>query len=249
MLTHESWDFYYRTVARWAPSTENEQRFYLRAMQQNFRPGMVWLDAGCGHSLVPSWLKGGSVVEEQFLKESKLLVGCDVDMPSLAKPSRIKRVGGNLEHLPFQDESFDFITCNMVVEHLGHPGRVFHEFYRVSKPEETVIILTPNLLHWINLVSWATPHWFHKLVRAKAWGSNPGDVFPTRYRSNTVKSLQKELSVSGFGEVTVHTIPGVPRLVGFGPILYLECLVFRVASKFPKMHEVLCAVAKKRRMS
>ena len=46
---------------------EHEQQFYLRMLQQQFRPGMRWLDAGCGHTLILPWLKDAAQIERRFL--------------------------------------------------------------------------------------------------------------------------------------------------------------------------------------
>ncbi|MGA8104235.1 MAG: class I SAM-dependent methyltransferase, partial [Candidatus Acidiferrales bacterium] len=106
---------------------EHEQQFYLRMLQQYFRPGMRWLDAGCGHTLILPWLKNAAEIERRFLAEAGFVVGADVDPASLAAASSIRRVACNLETLSFETGTFDFITCNMVVEHLAKPEVVFRE--------------------------------------------------------------------------------------------------------------------------
>lgn len=228
-----------------ARRAEHEQEFYLRMLQQHFRPGMLWLDAGCGHTLIPSWLRDAKRIEQGFLEAAKMIVGADIDVPSLAAPSPIRRVACRLEDLCLGNETFDLITCNMVVEHLSAPTRVFAEFFRVLRPGGVVIILTPNIFHWANVVSWATPFWFHRQVLKRLWDREPEDVFPTLYRCNTPARLRRFLQRAGFADETVHLVPGRQRLIQFGPLFYLEYFLYRIAFRFPSLREILCAVAQK----
>jgi ubiquinone/menaquinone biosynthesis C-methylase UbiE len=225
---------------------EHEQHFYLRMIQRYFRPGIRWLDAGCGHSLVPKWVRGAKEIEHQFLTQAELVIGVDKDPWSLAAPAEIQRFACDLERLAFPGSTFDLITCNMVVEHLSRPDVAFQEFFRVLKSDGTVIILTPNLYHWANLVSRLTPYWFHRTMLRTLWGADTNDVFPTKYRCNTEKVLRKTLLSAGFSQVTAHLVPGRPRLVRFGPLVYIEWLLYYGWSlKFPHLREILCAVARK----
>jgi ubiquinone/menaquinone biosynthesis C-methylase UbiE len=228
-----------------ARKEEHEQHFYVRMIMQHFRPGMRWLDAGCGHSLIPEWLKGGARIEQKFLSEAEMIVGADVDIPSLVAPSPIRRVACRLEQLGFQDRTFDLITCNMVVEHLAAPAKVFSEFSRVLRPGGIVIMLTPNIYHWANIVSMLTPFSFHRLALKRLWNQEPEDVFPTLYRCNTRNRMQTFLRTAGFSNIDVHMVPGRQRLVEFGPLFYPEYLWYRLSARWDNLREILCAIAEK----
>jgi len=228
-----------------AMQEEHEQHFYARMLERHFRPGMRWLDAGCGHSLIPAWLKGGQHIEQKFLTEAAIIVGADVDVPSLIAHSRIHRVACRLEDLSFQAETFDLITCNMVVEHLAAPTKAFSEFFRVLQPGGVVIMLTPNIYHWANVISMLTPFWFHRLVLKNLWNREPEDVFPTLYRCNTKSSLVRSLKSVGFSNCTVYTAPGRQRLMEFGPLFYPEYVWYQLSLRFDDLREILCAVAQK----
>ena len=52
--------------------------------------------------------------------------------------------------LPFEDQSFDFISCNHVVEHVFETERLIREFRRILSPNGLCIISVPNLAAWIN---------------------------------------------------------------------------------------------------
>lgn len=55
--------------------------------------------------------------------------------------------------LPFPDNSFDYVCCNHVLEHVFETEQLVREFRRVLSPEGLCLISVPNLASWINRVS------------------------------------------------------------------------------------------------
>jgi predicted SAM-dependent methyltransferase len=51
--------------------------------------------------------------------------------------------------LPFPDNSFDFVYCSHILEHLGFDKKVyiFEELWRITKPQGRIEILLPNFSH------------------------------------------------------------------------------------------------------
>lgn len=245
MPSQKSWDRYFRLLARWAPGAEHQEYAYFRVVESVARPGMAWLDAGCGHTLVPKWLVGSAALEQRLVAMGRPLVGCDIFPPSLAAASPIRRVGCNLERLSFRPQSFDLITCNGVIEHVADPSVALQQFYAALKPGGHVIINTPNLLHWSTRIAQLTPYWFHRQVLGRISGMDSHDVFPTLFRVNTPAKLSAALTNAGFTGVRVQVMTGRPRLVGMGPLLWLEFLWFRFWRRLPQRGEFLCAVATK----
>jgi SAM-dependent methyltransferase len=239
-------DAFKAVVDRFAPGSENEQYAYFREVRRHVRRGMKWLDAGCGHTLVPEWMKRASALEAELLSVPDLIVGTDLDLVSLRNPSTVQRCCCDIEELAFRSQSFDLVTCNMVIEHVANPEAAFREFCRVLKPGGTLIVHTPNVLNWGNFVAKITPRRFHDFVRRRASGSDPDDVFPTLYRANTRGALEMSLTRAGYETVDVQFLPGRPHMRGFGPMVYFECLMYRLSLKFPSIREILCATATKR---
>ena len=56
------------------------------------------------------------------------------------------------EGLPYDGSSFDVITVSQVIEHLQDTERFLGEVYRVLKPGGYVVISTPNLAAWHNVM-------------------------------------------------------------------------------------------------
>jgi ubiquinone/menaquinone biosynthesis C-methylase UbiE len=228
-----------------AQKEEHEQQFYLRMLQQHFQPGMRWLDAGCGHSFIPDWLRDSKSIEQKFLDEANVIVGADIDVPSLTAPSRMQRVACHLEKLAFQNETFDLVSCNMVIEHLLVPEKVFAEFFRVLRTGGLVLILTPNIYHWTSIVSMLTPVSFHRQILKRLWHREPADVFPTFYRCNTARRIKKLLGTSGFSTTNVYMLPGRQRLIDFGMLFYPEYFLYKLSLRFKNLRENLCVIAQK----
>ena len=227
-----------------AGRSEHEQQFYLRTLCEVFRPVICWLDAGCGRTLIQKWIRDADQIELKFIRDARMVVGVDIDAPSLSE-SPIPRIACDLSSLAFRSESFDLITCNMVVEHLAEPHRVFSEFFRLLRPGGKAVILTPNLYHLANIVSRLSPFWFHKWVLEKLSERADEDIFPTLYRCNTERSLRNSLQKAGFAKPTVHLVPGRQRLLNFGLLFYLEYAFYQLSLRFGQLREILCVIAQK----
>jgi ubiquinone/menaquinone biosynthesis C-methylase UbiE len=54
------------------------------------------------------------------------------------------------QSLPFADESFDFLSCNHVLEHVFETEKLVKEFRRVLHPQGICLISVPNTAAWVN---------------------------------------------------------------------------------------------------
>lgn len=57
--------------------------------------------------------------------------------------SPIADVKADICNLPFQNNEFDFIICNHVLEHIPHDTKAMQEIYRVLAPGGTAILQVP----------------------------------------------------------------------------------------------------------
>jgi len=106
------------------------------------RPGGRVLDVGCGAGDGLSALMVG-------VGAAGCVVGVDHDGVLLAVAAGRALPGGptlrcvtaDVAALPFDDASFDAVTCRYVLQHLAEPGRAVSEMVRVLRPGGTLSIL------------------------------------------------------------------------------------------------------------
>src|SRR5258708_6552811 len=143
---------YYWSVERvLAPGLRYSQESYEEALRELITPSSVWLDIGCGHQVLPEWRFNA---ERELVNLASYVAGIDADSASTAKHRTISSIWvGDVQNLPFPDDSFTLITANMVVEHLADPRRVFAEIHRVLVPGGTFLFHTPNVSGYITAVN------------------------------------------------------------------------------------------------
>ena len=117
------------------------------------------LDAGCGTGAVISLLA------EKY--PDKHYTGIDlspkmIEVALAKKAENAKFVCGDCENLPFDDNSFDAITCSMSFHHYPQPVDFFRSCERVLRPGGRLIIRDmtagPVMLKLINVVELPLVH-------------------------------------------------------------------------------------------
>lgn len=102
--------------------------------------GKTVLDLGCNNGY-------GT---KELSRSCRKVVGADVSTKVIEDARR--RFGGNgLEFrvfdgttLPFEDSSFDMLTCFQVIEHIADPAPFLTEISRVLRPGAVALLTTPN---------------------------------------------------------------------------------------------------------
>lgn len=79
--------------------------------------------------------------EQAFYKRFKKLKNLDYTTTDLNSP--IADVKADICNLPFEDNRFDFIICNHVLEHITDDHQAMKELYRIIKPGGTAILMVP----------------------------------------------------------------------------------------------------------
>jgi SAM-dependent methyltransferase len=179
------------------------ERFEAQLRQRlEARPSPVVLDAGSGPG---SWLLG------ELRDVIGLLVGEDVYVPEELKLGAAPKgcldafVQGVCEHLPFADRSLDMIVSYLVLEHLPEPLAALREFARILKPGGTFCFKTPAVHTPLFALSRVLPTSLHRRLKAEI-GTEAEDVFPTYYRANTVRTLERALCAAGFRREWLCTV-------------------------------------------
>lgn len=105
------------------------------------QPGGKLLDVACGlgYSLDMAQARGltahGIDISQVALRKSK------------AENAARRLVHGNGEHLPWAEDSFDYVLCLGSLEHFIHPEVGTREIARVLKPDGKAAIMLPNSHH------------------------------------------------------------------------------------------------------
>jgi ubiquinone/menaquinone biosynthesis C-methylase UbiE len=177
-----------------------------------------WLDIGCGWHLDWPW----RAKQEETLLSAANVIGIDPDWQAISRHRTItKRIVGHVETLPFDNDSFDLVTANVVVEHLKYPALAFAEIFRVLRPGGIFVFRTPSARSYSVAISRRLPQ------RLKVWLATSviekrkeEDVYPAHYRANTPEVIGEICEVAGFRrvDVTITKPRGVlsrfPVLVG-----------------------------------
>ena len=115
------------------------------------------LDVGCGKGLFLRDLVRG-------LKQRSNIIPARIAGVDLVRsPGNLfSEISDNFEFLqhdtdgnplPFPDATFDFLSCNHVLEHVFETEALVKEFRRVLKPDGLCVISVPNLAAWMNRVA------------------------------------------------------------------------------------------------
>lgn len=133
-------DSYNRLYQEWLGEHRNtgQAKMMIELMKVN---GGLFLDVACGM---------GYMLDMAETYQAKSF-GLDISRVALNKsrsenPNR-RTVEGNGEHLPWSDNTFDFVSCLGSLEHFIHPELGVQEIARVMKPTGKAVIMLPNSHH------------------------------------------------------------------------------------------------------
>lgn len=195
---------------RYYPGYVDEHARFDAAIRAHLREGIAVLDAGAGR---------GVQFPYDFKDVAARMAGTDTD-PAVAENENLTEgVVADLGSLPFGDAEFDLVFSKYVFEHLDRPLRVMRELRRVMKPRAHLLVHTPNRWHYVALFATLTPTRFHAWYNARR-GRVEADTFPTRYRANDPKTLQRLAMASGFRVVSIDLFETKPDYLYFSPVAY-----------------------------
>jgi SAM-dependent methyltransferase len=80
--------------------------------------------------------------EQAFYKRFRKLKNLDYTTTDLVSP--LADVKADICDLPFEENNFDFILCNHVLEHIPDDTQAMKELYRILRPGGTAILQIPQ---------------------------------------------------------------------------------------------------------
>lgn len=116
------------------------------------------LDVGCGEG----------VLVENFRKDGYNIIGIDLNYASKYV------IKGDVTKLPFKNETFGYILCLDVIEHLNfeEQKRALYEIKRTLKVDGELILAVPNLAHFASRILFLLAG---KLIRTSKIERHKGD--------------------------------------------------------------------------
>lgn len=145
------------TVARWWNPEDRDSLLALhfkkqvRYVTEQFDwKGKDVLDVGTGRGrfAISFALEGANVYAMDISKEMLQLAKNESD----GAGARIEFQQGDAENLPYDDESFDIVTCMETIMHLPDPQKAIHELARVARPGAKIAVSMNNTLSLTNFV-------------------------------------------------------------------------------------------------
>jgi len=135
------------TQYEWQNVIDNIFRIFDTSLK-TFRPYKM-VDVGCGD--------GATTVRiaNYFTLKMDNVYGVDYDdnlIDASKKLFNVHKADLEIADIPFDDNTFDLVICNQVLEHLKHYRKVIDDLIRITSKEGYIIIGIPNLSHLINRI-------------------------------------------------------------------------------------------------
>ena len=191
-------DRFYKGRPGWVNGTEE----FHDLVRASVPPSSKILEIGSGPSNPSS----------RFLASLGEVHGVDVTPELLDNDALASAKVSDGVSIPYAEGFFDVCVSNYVVEHVAKPEEQLGEIFRVLRPGGAYVFRTPNLIHYVALISAATPQWFHELVanRVRNLASGSHDPYPTVYRMNTPAAVRRFAEQVGFGVETLRLVEKEP---------------------------------------
>ncbi len=224
------------TLDRWLyPNHEanwDNQHFRSVILDQITRDDHV-LDLGAG---------AGYVKQMRLRGHAGRVCGVDPDERVLQNPFLDEAKVGTGDKIPYNDNQFDVVISNNVLEHLAEPDVVFREAWRVLKPGGLFLAKTPNKWYYVSIIASVTPHWFHQWVNERR-GRERADTFPTFYRANTPSAVRRLAKQTEFDVEQIQAIEGRPEYLRMtAPTYVMGWMYERFVNFMPGMSAFRAAI-------
>jgi SAM-dependent methyltransferase len=202
----------HRLLDRFYGDQPHPYKIFERRVDGLLSPETVLLDAGCGRT---------APVLRKYIGRVRRLIGIEL-VPFTGVPPDIETYNTDLAHLPLDAQSVDLIMSRSVFEHLTDPQAVYYEFARVLRPGGRVVFLTANMWDYGTLVAKMVPNRFHAAIIRRVEGRAEEDTFPTAYRTNTRRDVDRLARTAGLTVEAFDHVSQYPNYLLFnGPLFFL----------------------------
>jgi SAM-dependent methyltransferase len=232
----------------WGPRMRHAQGhfspddWYEALMAQLVRPGVRWLDVGCGRELFPSNRELARILSARC----EHLTGLDPD-PTLAEnPYVHERVAAPMDQWDGQGR-FDLVSLRMVAEHVTDPAAVVAAVDRALAPGGVAVVYTVFGWSPAPLVTRLVPMGLRHRLKRWLWGTEEKDTFPTTFRMNTRGRLRTLFARHGMREERFLRLDDCRTFARFRVLLALELVLLRACAlvRMPYPEHCLLGVYRK----
>jgi SAM-dependent methyltransferase len=152
------------------------------------------------------------------------LDGLDIDERVFSNPALRKAFVYDGREFPKElaDESYDLVVADYVVEHVEYPRLMLREIHRVLRTGGCFVFRTPNIYHYVSLISRFTPHSFHLAAanKARLRDEYAVDPYPTYYRFNSRRAVRAIAREAGLRVVELRMVEKEPSYLKFSSLIY-----------------------------
>jgi len=169
------------------------------------------LEIGCGHD---------TRMAEHLVSLAGTVHGADpVWVGECPCPGMLRTMASGYA-LPYEDESFDIVTCKCVLEHLKEPLIAFKEVNRVLRDNGQFVFLTPSRHDYVSILARVIPNALHGRIIKALEGRGEPDTFATYYRANSARQIRRLAVQAGFDIEMLRYRNHYPYLLRFSPFLF-----------------------------
>ena len=177
---------------------------------------------------------GPSNQTSEFLSGiSKQLIGLDIDEEVKGNKFLSKAYTYDGKLFPFDDECFDAVVSDYVLEHVENPVLLCNEIRRVLAPGGVFIFRTPNIYHYIPMLSRFLPMWLSNWSRNLP--ADAHDPYPTVYKFNSAAQYRRILNETGFEILEMSMVEKEPSYGMKSRLLFFPMMVYERIVNYTEM--------------
>lgn len=158
--------------------------------------GSDWCDVGCGRDMFPS----NPELAARYAARCAYVYGIDPDENVHENRFVHGYFQGLVEDCPV-DRQFDLVTLRMVAEHIVNPTAVLRRVFCLLKPSGHALIYTPHKWAPMSIAASLSPFSLHNPLKRLLWQTEQRDTFPTQYKLNTHRDLNRHARSAGLVQV------------------------------------------------
>jgi SAM-dependent methyltransferase len=190
---------------------EHPYRTMEREVDRLLNSSSSLLDVGCGRT---------APVLQKYRGRARRLIGVDqVDFTESV--DGVELYQRDMTSTELESGSVDVAMARSVMEHAVNPEGTYAEMYRILVPGGSFVFLTANVWDYATIIARLIPNRFHPWIVHRTEGRAEEDVFPTVYKSNSRRQVEKLAKRTGFVVSNFQFLGQYPNYLLFSRPLFM----------------------------